>query len=110
MPRRLTCVGTVFAIALASLAVRDPAPAQERPTSKPAATTAQPAAEDFAGIMVKMKAAKPALMKRQAELLAQRYDLGDKPGAIKMSGGRKPIQAGVRVKLPPGMTWDKLAA
>jgi cytochrome c peroxidase len=26
-----------------------------------------------------------------------------------MSGGRKPVQAGVRVKLPAGVTWDDLA-
>jgi cytochrome c peroxidase len=26
-----------------------------------------------------------------------------------MSGGRKPVQGGVRVKLPPGVTWDSLA-
>ena len=27
-----------------------------------------------------------------------------------MSGGRKPVQAGVRVKLPAGVTGDRLAA
>ncbi|HET9395957.1 MAG TPA: hypothetical protein VFO36_07865, partial [Nitrospiraceae bacterium] len=29
---------------------------------------------------------------------------------VKMSGGRKAVQAGVRVKLPQGVTWDRLAA
>jgi hypothetical protein len=27
-----------------------------------------------------------------------------------MSGGRKPVQEGVRVKLAGGVTWDALAA
>jgi cytochrome c peroxidase len=42
--------------------------------------------------------------------LEQRYDLGDRPvpGQM-MSGGRKPVQGGVRVKLPEGATWDSLA-
>src|SRR3954470_4815444 len=31
------------------------------------------------------------------------------PG-VKMSGGRKPVQGGVRVKLPQGLTWDQLAS
>ena len=31
------------------------------------------------------------------------------PGVM-MSGGGKPVQAGVRVKLPPGVTWESLAA
>ena len=40
-------------------------------------------------------------MQRQAGLLSERYDLSDRavPGVM-MSGGRKPVQAGVRVKLP----------
>ena len=44
-----------------------------------------------------------------AALLDERYDLGDRPSQVKMSGGRKPVQEGVRVKLPHGMTWDRLA-
>jgi hypothetical protein len=36
----------------------------------------------------------------------QRYDLSNNPiPGVLMSGGRKPVQAGVRVKLPPGITW-----
>ena len=41
----------------------------------------------------------------------QRYDLSDRPmPGVMMSGGRKPVQDGVRVKLPAGATWDGLAA
>jgi cytochrome c peroxidase len=57
------------------------------------------------------EADKPQVMKRQADLLAQRYDLSDRPmPGVMMSGGRKPVQEGVRVKLAPGTTWDELAA
>jgi cytochrome c peroxidase len=54
--------------------------------------------------------AKPRVMQRQRELLEQRYDLGDRPSDLMMSGGRRAVQEGVRVKLPAGMTWEKLAA
>ena len=48
-------------------------------------------------------------MERQMDLLERRYDLSDRPADVMMSGGRKPIQKGVRVKLPKEMTWKKLA-
>jgi cytochrome c peroxidase len=69
-----------------------------------------PAAEpSFADVMAKMKAAKPDVMKKQQTLLEERYDLADRPSkTAKMSRG-KPLQEGVRVKLPKGMTWEKLA-
>ena len=49
------------------------------------------------------EAQKPAVMQRQRALLEARYDLADRPmpGAM-MSGGRKAVQGGVRVKLPDG--------
>ncbi len=56
------------------------------------------------------QAAKPQVMQRQQALFAARYDLANRPVPnVKMSGGRKAVQAGVRVKLPPGVTWDQLA-
>lgn len=65
--------------------------------------------EDFEVTMARMKAAKPEVMKRQMDLLKERYDLSDRPTrGITMSRG-KAIQEGVRVKLPPGMTWEELA-
>jgi cytochrome c peroxidase len=56
------------------------------------------------------EAAKPAVLRRQRDLLTARYDLADKPmaGAM-MSGGRKAVQDAVRVKLRSGTTWDQLA-
>src|SRR5690242_14770663 len=55
-------------------------------------------------------AEKSGVMQRQQEVFDQRYDLSDHPipGAL-MSGGRKPVQGSVRVKLPQGLTWDNLA-
>ncbi|MBW9053751.1 cytochrome B6 [Rhizobium mesosinicum] len=57
------------------------------------------------------EAQKPEVMKRQRDLLERRYDLSDKPMAgVMMSGGLKPVQDGVRVKLAPGTSWADLAA
>jgi cytochrome c peroxidase len=66
--------------------------------------------EDFATTMARMKAAKPEVMQRQTALLNERYDLSNRPlKGMTMSRG-KPIQEGVRVKLPKGVTWDQLTA
>ena len=47
--------------------------------------------------------------KRQEKLLNERYDLSDRPSKdARMSNG-KPVQDGVRVKLPNGVTWDGLS-
>lgn len=63
--------------------------------------------KSFQSIMQSMVAQKPAVEKRQADLLAQRYDLSNKAGSATMFRG-KPIQNGVRVKLPAGVTWQQL--
>jgi hypothetical protein len=61
--------------------------------------------EDFSAVMSRMKAAKPEIMKRQMDLLRERYDLANRPAKdVTMSRG-KPIQEGIRVKIPQGMTW-----
>nr|WP_133128427.1 cytochrome B6 [Legionella nagasakiensis] len=65
--------------------------------------------EDFKTTMNKMMAEKKAINDRQQDLLKQRYDLSNKPSQdTKMSSG-KPIQEGVRVKLPEGVTWEQLS-
>jgi hypothetical protein len=57
--------------------------------------------QDFATVRERDVAAKPEVMQRQRTLLAERYDLSDRPAAgVMMSGGRKAVQEGVRVKLP----------
>ena len=47
------------------------------------------------------EAQKSQVMQRQEILLSDRYDLSDRPiPNMMMSGGRKAVQGGVRVKLP----------
>lgn len=66
--------------------------------------------ESFASIMARMKAEKPAVEARQKALLERRYDLSNRPASgVTMSRG-KPIQEGVRARLPGGVTWESLAA
>lgn len=66
--------------------------------------------EPFPAVMARMSKAKAAVMAKQMALLKARYDLSDRAAkGVTMSRG-KPVQAGVRVRLPEGMTWAKLAA
>src|SRR5665647_1566255 len=63
----------------------------------------------FATRFAQLSAEKDGVMKRQTALLRTRYDLSDRAAlGIKMSR-EKPVQGGVRVKLPPGTTWQQLA-
>lgn len=72
----------------------------------PAATAAD---EDFSTLVKRLQAEKPKFATRQQALLAQRYDLADRPASgVRMSRG-KAVQDGVRVKLPAGISWEKLA-
>ncbi|MGI6457062.1 MAG: cytochrome B6 [bacterium] len=65
--------------------------------------------EPFEEIMERMKEQKPEIMERQKALLEERYDLSDQPlEGVTMTRG-KPIQGGVRVKLPEGVTWEQLS-
>jgi cytochrome c peroxidase len=65
----------------------------------------------FSRVKAADEAQKAAVMQRQSDLLNARYDLSDRPiQSIMMSGGRKAVQQGVRVKLAAGATWEALAA
>lgn len=66
--------------------------------------------EDFQTIMERDMAEKQEFMDRQKELLERRYDLSDRRADVMMSGERKYIQEGVRVRLPDGVSWEELAA
>ena len=66
--------------------------------------------KDFEDILREESAAADAVMAEQRSLLGERYDLSDRPTDVMMSGGRKPVQEGVRVRLPEGVTWDDLNA
>jgi cytochrome c peroxidase len=72
--------------------------------------TASAADEDLSMMIEHLQAEKAQFAERQQKLLAERYDLADKPAqGVTMSRG-KPVQAGVRVKLPAEKTWEALAA
>ncbi len=93
--------GAIFAVAGLLLAE-----SKQKPTSYSPVVITEP----FDTIMARMVAAKPELAKKQAELLTTRYDLANRPAKdVTMSRG-KPIQEGVRVRLPQGLTWEQLAS
>jgi cytochrome c peroxidase len=75
-------------------------------------TSYQPVAIDqpFAARMAHDVAAKPGIEREHQALLEERYDLSDHPAqGVTMEHG-KPLQEGVRVKLPQGVTWEQLGA
>ena len=75
-----------------------------------AVTAAAYSQESFSALVARMKAAKPDIMKHHMALLEERYDLSNRPApGVTMSRG-KSVQAGVRAKLPAGITWERLAA
>lgn len=66
--------------------------------------------ESFEAVKARMVKDKPQVEARFKKLLSERYDLSDKPVAGVASNGRgKPVQGGVRVKLPSGVNWQQLA-
>jgi cytochrome c peroxidase len=66
-------------------------------------------AENFSTVRKRMEDAKSQIEKAHMDLLNDRYDLSDRPAkSVTMSRG-KPVQEGVRVKLPSGVSWDDLA-
>ena len=73
------------------------------------ASTAFAIEEDFTALTKRLQNDKPEFAKRQQDLLAERYDLSNRPArGVTMSGG-KAVQDGARVRLPKDTTWDKLA-
>jgi cytochrome c peroxidase len=72
--------------------------------------TASAAEEDFTSLTKHLQSEKPKFAQRQQALLMGRYDLADRPANFTVMSRGKSVQDGVRVKLPHGMTWEKLAA
>ena len=66
-------------------------------------------AEEFEARRERLEKEKPEIAKKHQELLEERYDLSDNPIEGVTMSREKPIQAGVRVKLPEGVSWDDLA-
>ncbi|HEX5068247.1 MAG TPA: cytochrome B6, partial [Myxococcota bacterium] len=104
------CIALAFACSAIALGAQaQPAVPQREPAQRPTSYMPVDITEPFDAILSRMRAAKPEIQKRQADLLAARYDLANRalPGA-KMTKG-KPVQGGVRAKLSQGMTWEQLA-
>ena len=103
MSRALTAGLSAVALAASALAAgSDPLPPDTTYRPLPTMPFSQARAID--------EAQKPQVMERQRAMLAERYDLADRPmPGVMMSGGLKPVQDGVRVRLPEGQTWDSLA-
>ena len=101
--RLLLFLAAAFMVTLATVFAQDTG-------KKPSSYSPVVITEDFASTMARMKAEKAGIMKRQMDLLNERYDLGNRPAqGVAMSRG-KAMQEGVRIKLRKGMTWEKLAA
>lgn len=82
----------------------------ENPKAQPTSYLPVVIQETFAQLMARMSAAKANLASEQNQLLAERYDLTNHPlSKVLMSRG-KPIQEGVRVKLPGSVDWEKLSS
>jgi cytochrome c peroxidase len=66
--------------------------------------------ESFASTRDRMVGEKNAIMQRHKNLLEQRYDLSNRTATgVTMSLG-KPVQEGVRIRLPEGTSWEALGA
>ncbi len=95
---------TVIAVLLAGVGL----PVMQALAENPSSYAPVVVKEDFATTMARMKAAKPAVMKKQMDLLDERYDMSDRPArGVTMSRG-KAVQEGIRVTLPSGTTWESL--
>ncbi|EAQ77075.1 cytochrome c Hsc [Blastopirellula marina DSM 3645] len=94
------------------------APATRQPamTRSPQPTKAEPPKtympiidKDFNAVFAGDSEKREMFNERQQQLLSARYDLSDNPSDVMMSGKRKKVQQGVRVKLPENLMWQELA-
>src|ERR1700733_6914330 len=65
-------------------------------------------AEPFSAIFARLSAQKPEVTREHTALLNERYDLTNRPAAGVTMASPKPVQEGVRVKLPAGSSWERL--
>jgi cytochrome c peroxidase len=120
-PLRISLIAsmTVLVMALSLTVARAQAPTQgptrapgQLPVPSRGETSYSPVAieKDFSELYKAASAARPKVMQRQRALIEERYELANRPAkGVTMTRG-KPVQTGVRVKLPSGVTWDQLAA
>ena len=92
--------GAMFAGLAGGAIAAEPPPSSYLPVHDP---------ETFAQARDRLLELKPGLERDFKSLLAERYDLADRPVEGVTSGRGMPIQGGVRVKLPANVTWESLA-
>jgi cytochrome c peroxidase len=99
---------TGVALAAVTVALGSAYAQQEPPRGK---TSYMPVAitEPFSAIFARLSAQKPEVTREHMALLNERYDLSSRPVAGITMDRTKPVQEGVRVKLPAGKTWEALA-
>jgi cytochrome c peroxidase len=102
------CICALF-IVIASGFAQSPQQTQNASPKKPSSYMPVVDTETFAATHDRMSAAKSAVMKKQMDLLAERYDLSNKPAAGVVMDRSKAVQDGVRVKLSAGVNWAQLA-
>ncbi len=107
---RVAAYSVMFtSLAFAKIAqTQEPPPPEQPPVGKSSYMDVK-IDETFDDMVKRRKSEQSQRGKRHRELLESRYDLSDQPHPTwKMTRG-KPLQNGVRAKLPQGMTWEKLA-
>jgi cytochrome c peroxidase len=133
MNHRATLAGAALALLLPLCATAQEEPSGRTPdvSAKPAETPAKRIADeleaakipqrgetsylpvdpktDFASDMKKRSSEKAGVLKRHRQLLESRYDLADRKAPDTAMSRGKPVQEGVRVKLPSGTSWAELA-
>jgi cytochrome c peroxidase len=89
----------------------EPKKKDSSPPPPPVPTSFMPVVpkDDFKTTMERMKSEKAAIEKKHRDLLTERYDLRDDPAPGVTMARKKPVQQGVRIRLPKGTTWDELA-
>lgn len=68
------------------------------------------AEESFQSVVKRLQKDKPVFAKRHQDLLAERYDLSDRPAQGATMSNGKAIQEGVRARLPKDTTWESLSS
>jgi cytochrome c peroxidase len=103
MARHFWKLFALAVISIVALAAPPPLPSSYMPVDDK---------DSFETTKAKLEKEKPGANTRFQKLLGDRYDLSDKPIAgVTSSARNKPIQGGVRAKLPKGVkSWQDLAA
>jgi cytochrome c peroxidase len=106
--RKLWAGAALAAVTVALSYVYAQQAAQEAPRGKSSYMPVD-ITEPFSAIFARLSAEKPEVTRVHMALLNERYDLSNRPATGVTMDRKKPVQEGVRVKLPAGKTWEALA-